>query len=366
MERIRISSAPDAVACSSGCSTRSRIRFNTVQLSEVIELPPVKPYQLVLSLAGHGSLVLSGYTRMFGTSDAAAAASAADMPVTINWTDRDGKTYSLTVPSSSSSLWGSVQFFQVSAIINAQFGILVSSSTGHTTLKIILHILITAALAFLFKATSMVYAVPKPRKRERKRLATGNSRSYNCIPLKSGGEEIPVIGCFAREPEEAHSQTGTCIGREREGKIQSVRQAELQFHSSRSECHHQTKVFGTRYQSWHLTELDARRAGALGPVGDERHLGALGLLMRSEVASKDQMSERTSAKEGETLRELGAYVGYIVREENKRRSGARKPSGRSRGRGFNFIPLRIPLQRATNSFSYSVAFAIDPTKLDTM
>ncbi|KAJ6454526.1 L-ascorbate oxidase [Mycena vitilis] len=102
---------------------------NTVQLSEVIEPLPVKPYQLVLSLATNGSLIMSGYMRIFGTSAEAAAASVTDMPVVLTWTDRSGQTnvsYStsaVAVSSPSASLWGSVHFFGISAVIDAQFGI---------------------------------------------------------------------------------------------------------------------------------------------------------------------------------------------------------------------------------------------------
>ncbi|KAJ7896023.1 heme peroxidase [Mycena olivaceomarginata] len=101
----------------------------TVQLSEVIEPLPVKPFELFASLASNGSLVLSGYVRIFGTSAAAAAASPANMPVTLNWKDRNGRTnatYSISavaVSQTSGSLWGSVHFFQVSAVIDPSLGI---------------------------------------------------------------------------------------------------------------------------------------------------------------------------------------------------------------------------------------------------
>ncbi|KAJ7302645.1 heme peroxidase [Mycena albidolilacea] len=102
---------------------------NTVQLSEVIDPLPVKPYQLQLSLATNGSLIMSGYIRIFGTSAEAAAASETDMPVTLSWKDRNGQsntTYStsaLAVSQPSTSLWGNVRFFQVDAIIESQSGI---------------------------------------------------------------------------------------------------------------------------------------------------------------------------------------------------------------------------------------------------
>ncbi|KAJ7123044.1 heme peroxidase [Mycena epipterygia] len=101
----------------------------TVQLSDVIESLPVKPYELVLSLSSNGSLIISGYIRIFGTSAAAAAASAANMPVTLSWKDRNGQpnanysTSAIAVSSSSSSLWGHVRFFEISAAIDAQSGI---------------------------------------------------------------------------------------------------------------------------------------------------------------------------------------------------------------------------------------------------
>ncbi|KAJ7929052.1 heme peroxidase [Mycena leptocephala] len=101
----------------------------TVQLSEIIEPLPVKPFELVLSLASNGSLVMSGYIRIFGTSPVAAAASPANMPVTLSWKDRSGQTnatYSTSaraVSSPSASLWGSVHFFEVNAVIDATFGI---------------------------------------------------------------------------------------------------------------------------------------------------------------------------------------------------------------------------------------------------
>ncbi|KAJ6553949.1 WSC domain-containing protein [Mycena vulgaris] len=101
----------------------------TVQLSEVIEPLPVKPFELVLSLATNGSLVVSGYIRIFGMSPAAAAASAAQMPVTLSWKDRNGEsdaTYStsaVAVSDSSASLWGNVHFFEVGAVIDAHAGI---------------------------------------------------------------------------------------------------------------------------------------------------------------------------------------------------------------------------------------------------
>ncbi|KAJ7499491.1 heme peroxidase [Mycena latifolia] len=101
----------------------------TVQLSEVIEPLPVKPYELVLSLATNGTLIMTGYIRIFGTSAEAAAASPAEMPVTLTWLSRNGEanasysTSAAPVSSSSGSLWGSVHFFEVSAAINAQAGI---------------------------------------------------------------------------------------------------------------------------------------------------------------------------------------------------------------------------------------------------
>ncbi|KAJ7265925.1 heme peroxidase [Mycena haematopus] len=101
----------------------------TVQLSEIIEPLPVKPFQLFLSLGSNGSLVMSGYIRIFWTSPAAVAASPANMPVVLNWKDRTGRTNSsystsaVAVSQTSSSLWGNVHFFEVSAAIDTNLGI---------------------------------------------------------------------------------------------------------------------------------------------------------------------------------------------------------------------------------------------------
>ncbi|KAJ7914695.1 heme peroxidase [Mycena leptocephala] len=100
----------------------------TVQLSDVIKPLPVKPHQLVLSLAANGTLAISGFIRIFGTSDAAAA-SVSDMPVSISWKDHHGKSNAkyfasaVSVSEPSSSLWGSVRFFELAAIIDPQLGI---------------------------------------------------------------------------------------------------------------------------------------------------------------------------------------------------------------------------------------------------
>ncbi|KAK7053899.1 peroxidase [Favolaschia claudopus] len=101
----------------------------TVQLSEVIEPLPLKPYQLSLNMASNGSLMLSGYIRIFGTSVEAAAATPAAMPVSLNWKDRNGQTnvaYSTSaaaVSQTSASLWGSVRFFEINVAIDAYLGI---------------------------------------------------------------------------------------------------------------------------------------------------------------------------------------------------------------------------------------------------
>ncbi|KAJ7702619.1 heme peroxidase [Mycena metata] len=141
-----------------------------VQLTDVIEPLAVKPYQLVLTLASNGSLVLTGYIRIFGTSAEAASATAADMPVTqvmhqqtliqalwvllpkksgfaddgsllarvaprttvspsLSWLDRNGEASAASsvsasaVSEASNNLWGNIRFFQVNAIINGQTGI---------------------------------------------------------------------------------------------------------------------------------------------------------------------------------------------------------------------------------------------------
>ncbi|KAF7343906.1 Peroxidase [Mycena venus] len=102
---------------------------STVQLSEVIEPLPVKPHQLMLSLSSNGSLVMSGYIRIFGDSDEAASANAAAMLVKLSWKDRNDQsntsyfTSAVAVSEPSSSLWGSVRFFQINSLIDAQSGI---------------------------------------------------------------------------------------------------------------------------------------------------------------------------------------------------------------------------------------------------
>ncbi|KAJ7499501.1 WSC domain-containing protein [Mycena latifolia] len=125
--------AQDPDFFSSQCGSLLERMLNTVpkavQLSEVIEPLPVKPYELVLSLATNGTLIMTGYIRIFGTSAEAVAASPAGMPVTLTWLGRNGETnasYSTSAASGSSSsgsLWGSVHFFEVSATIDAQAGI---------------------------------------------------------------------------------------------------------------------------------------------------------------------------------------------------------------------------------------------------
>ncbi|KAF7330880.1 Peroxidase [Mycena venus] len=125
--------AQDPDFFSTQCGSLLERMLNTVpksvQLSEIINPLPVKPFQLFLSLATNGSLVLSGNIRIFDTSPAAAAASAANMPVTLSWKDRNGKpnaTYStsaVAVSETSGSLWGSVYFFEVNVAIDPNFGI---------------------------------------------------------------------------------------------------------------------------------------------------------------------------------------------------------------------------------------------------
>ncbi|KAJ7476886.1 heme peroxidase [Mycena galericulata] len=102
----------------------------SVRLGDIIEPLAVKPFQLSLFFNATGGLQLSGNIRIFGTSAAAAAANPADMPVQLVWTDRHGSTspsYATTATFStfleSTSIWGSLQLFQVNADIDPSAGI---------------------------------------------------------------------------------------------------------------------------------------------------------------------------------------------------------------------------------------------------
>ncbi|KAF7318058.1 Peroxidase [Mycena chlorophos] len=125
--------AADASLFQAQCSVLLERMLNTVpssvQLSDVIEPLEVKPYQLSLTLNADGQLALGGNIRIFGTSDEAEAAVAAQMPVSLSWKDLDGTanaTHSTTltaVSQTSTSLWGSVYFFTIDALLEAQSGI---------------------------------------------------------------------------------------------------------------------------------------------------------------------------------------------------------------------------------------------------
>ncbi|KAJ7775683.1 heme peroxidase [Mycena maculata] len=102
----------------------------SVELGDAIEPLPVKPYQLSLVFNATGGLQLTGNIRIFGTSAAAAATNPADMPVQLLWTDRHGETspsYSTTATWGSfleaTSLFGSIQFFDINAFIDPSAGI---------------------------------------------------------------------------------------------------------------------------------------------------------------------------------------------------------------------------------------------------
>ncbi|KAJ7062950.1 heme peroxidase [Mycena amicta] len=102
---------------------------NTVELSDVIDPLPIKPFELTLTLGSDGRLTLGGYIRIFGTSDEAKAAIPANMPVTLSWKDayeNTNATYStelVAVSQSSTSLWGNVHFFEIDTIVDTPFGI---------------------------------------------------------------------------------------------------------------------------------------------------------------------------------------------------------------------------------------------------
>ncbi|KAF7350334.1 Peroxidase [Mycena venus] len=101
---------------------------NSVHLADVLEPLPVKPHRLSLAVTD-GSLVLAGQIRIFSTSAEAAAASPDDMPVTLRWTDRNGKTnatYAASLTADfppTTSLWGSLYFFNAKIVLDAGLGI---------------------------------------------------------------------------------------------------------------------------------------------------------------------------------------------------------------------------------------------------
>ncbi|KAJ7609160.1 hypothetical protein FB45DRAFT_1067160 [Roridomyces roridus] len=104
---------------------------SSVKLGDVIEPLPVKPYDMNLFFNATGGLQFSGFIRIFGTSDEAAAANPLDMPVRLVWLDRHGgSSTSYTTPAVSAefmaatSLFGSLQFFQfVDVDIDPSLGI---------------------------------------------------------------------------------------------------------------------------------------------------------------------------------------------------------------------------------------------------
>ncbi|KAF7301125.1 Peroxidase [Mycena indigotica] len=104
---------------------------SSVQLSDFIEPLPIKPFELTLTLGGDsdGRLSMGGYIRVFGTSDAAKVAVPSQMPITLSWKDMNGNanttyiTNLAAVSQTSSSLWGSVHFFEINAAIDIRFGI---------------------------------------------------------------------------------------------------------------------------------------------------------------------------------------------------------------------------------------------------
>ncbi|KAF7331557.1 Peroxidase [Mycena kentingensis (nom. inval.)] len=101
----------------------------SVQLTDVIEPLPVKPFGLTLALVESGALALSGWIRIFSNAPEAANANADNMPVTLIWKDRNGASnasYSTTptaASQTSTSIFGSfVHFWQVDAEIQPEFG----------------------------------------------------------------------------------------------------------------------------------------------------------------------------------------------------------------------------------------------------
>ncbi|KAF7301124.1 Peroxidase [Mycena indigotica] len=125
--------AKDATSFQKTCGNLFERMLNTVpksvQLTDVIDPLPVKPYQLALNLADDGSLELSGYIRIFSTAPEAMNVDPENMVVNLSWKDHNGNrnsTYTSTLTagwSNSTSLWGFVHFFPVYTKLDPNFGL---------------------------------------------------------------------------------------------------------------------------------------------------------------------------------------------------------------------------------------------------